>query len=264
MNNTGCTQGESIFKMDAVLVSDARNDRLKQVTEVAIISAGTQVNIIVVESNKEVFYDNVTTIHPVTPFNYNAYLNLGARVGSAEYILFANNDLIFMTGWKDSIISEMEKHGVVSASPYSPLSDGEQNFRVNSESIFGYDVTTKFCGWAFVWKRDFFDKVQGLDEDFGFWCADNSAVEKLKKHNEKHILVTSSLVQHLGRTTMPYLDANLKHAYTISGIEKFNRKFGVNLWEEPYLKNGKAKSLAPESYFKRLATRARHFLVSAN
>jgi len=199
------------FKMDVILISDAKDEKLRQITEVAIRSAGTRVNIIVVESNKEIYYDNVTTIHPVIPFNYNAYLNLGARAGASDYILFGNNDLIFISDWSETIISEMEKHGVVSASPLSPISNTESTFKISSGSVFGYEMMTRFCGWAFVWKRDFFNKVQGLDEDFAFWCADNSAIEQLKKHNEQHILVGSSLVQHMGGTTLKHLDSNLKY-----------------------------------------------------
>jgi hypothetical protein len=254
------TERASAFKMDLILISDARDEKLRQITEVAIISAGPHVNIIVVESNREIYYDNVITIHPTIPFNYNAYLNVGARAGSSEYILFGNNDLIFMPGWSENIISEMEKYGVVSASPLSPISNAEDTFIIGSGSVFGYDMMTKFCGWAFVWKRDFFDKVQGLDEDFAFWCADNSAVEQLKKHHEKHILVTSSLVQHMGSTTLKHLDSNLRYQYTVLGVEKFNTKFQVNLWEEAYLKKGRAKFQAPESTLKRLVRRVRNSL----
>lgn len=250
----------STFKMDVILISDARDEKLRQITEVAIVSAGTHVNIIVVESNKEIYYDNVTTIHPAIPFNYNAYLNLGAKAGSSEYILFGNNDLIFIADWSENITAEMEKYGAVSASPLSPISNAENTFVIGSGSVFGYDIMTKFCGWAFVWKRNFFNKAGGLDEDFAFWCADNSAVEQLRKHHEKHILVTSSLVQHMGGTTLKYLDSNLKYEYTVLGVEKFNMKFKVNLWEEAYLKKGRVKLQAPESTLKRLVRSVRNAL----
>jgi hypothetical protein len=221
--------------MDVVLVSDAKNSELRRITETAVASAGNSVNIIVVESNSSVSYDGALTINPSTSFNYNRFLNIGARHGTSDYVFFGNNDLIFFNNWEKNIISEMEKHSVISASPLSPynLSD----VKLSSESLYGHEIIRRFCGWAFVWKRSFFEKVGGLNEDFRFWCSDNAAIEQLIEQNEAHILVPSSLVQHMGNLTSRYLDPSILHSYTIEEVEKFNKKYNVNLWSLPHLKN---------------------------
>lgn len=143
-------------RIDIILVSDAKNKHLHAITLAAIASLGKSASVFVVESNKEVEYDNATTIHPSSPFNYNSYLNIGASYGSSEYIFFGNNDLLFGCNWDDIIIKAMEKHEVVSASPYSPHGNSDLLLHLNSEVIHGYEIIRQFCGWAFVWKRSFF------------------------------------------------------------------------------------------------------------
>lgn len=226
--------------MDVVLVSDAKNVELKRITEVAVASAGDSVNIIVVESNPLVFYKNAFTVHPKIPFNYNQFLNIGASYGVSDFIFFGNNDLLFLREWSKNLVREMEKYNVVSASPMSPYFSKE--ISIGSESLYGYEIIKRFCGWAFVWRRDFFNKVGGLKEDFRFWCSDNIVIEQLRAYNEKHILVPSSLVQHVGGLTTKHLISSVKQSYTIDEVEKFNKMFNTNLWLAPHLQHYKQKN----------------------
>jgi hypothetical protein len=228
--------------LDLVLVSDAKSPDLKNLTDIAIASAGTSINIIVIESNHEVTYPNVKTIHPTIPFNYNAYLNIGANAGYSDYIFFGNNDLIFMENWEVNLIEEMISNKVDSASPISPVFYLPDSPRINTGSLFGYELMTRFCGWAFIWTRELYNKIGKLDEDFIFWCSDNATIEQLKSFNAQHILVTSSLVQHLGNSTLTTLNNHLMYEYTISEVDKFNKKFKRDLWDEPHLKHLKPQN----------------------
>lgn len=226
------------FNIDVVLVSDAKNSRLKSITQMAIDTVGNIGRIIIVESNPLVSYENAIMIYPDQPFSYNAYLNIGANRGTAEYIFFGNNDIFFSKDWAVNLISELEKENVVSASPVCPRIASLLKLELYSGNYFGYDLISKFCGWAFVWKRSFYESVGGLDEDFKFWCSDNATVEQLINNNEKHILVTSSIVEHIGigRNTLNLLDKTIFYDYTFKEIEKFQKKFNKKIMNSDHFK----------------------------
>jgi len=226
------------YNIDVVIVSDAKTQELKEITEQALGTVGEDVNVIVIESNKQIHYEGVTVIYPNISFNYNKYLNIGASHGTADYIFFSNNDVIFYEDWDFNLIDNMKKLNVVSASPICPEIAMLLNINLFSGNYYGYELISRFCGWAFMWTRKFYNCVGGLNETFKFWCSDNITVEQLLMNNEKHILVTSSIVQHLdsGHNTMRCLEGCTLNEYTIKEIEKFNRLFNKNLWESPHFK----------------------------
>lgn len=214
------------ISMDLVLVSDAKNAALESITRNAIKTAGPYVNIIVIESNKDVTYNPIRTIHPDIPFNYNAYLNIGAKAGSSKYIFFGNNDLIFRKNWEINLVAAFEVNNVKSASP-APLSAVfEAKDRPNLK--FGYEVGTTFLGWAFVWTRQLYEQLGGLDERFYFWCSDNTTVEQLLEHNVKHMLVLNSNVDHLGSSTLRLLNDQQQVEYTHDEVVRFKNIYGKN------------------------------------
>ena len=213
---------------DVVLVSDARNNLLRNITINAIRSAGGQTNVIVVESNKNVGYEHAKVIYPNVPFNYNRYLNIGANEGNGDYIFFGNNDLIFTAGWATELSNAMNEFQVDSASPVCPYIHSFYDINIHSGVYEGNNLFTRFCGWAFAWRRTLYEQVGGLDESFSFWCSDNCTIEQLIRLEKNHILVTSSIVHHLarGRNTLRFSNAVIKKAYTILETKKFNKLFG--------------------------------------
>ena len=213
---------------DVVLVSDAKNNVLRNLTANAIKSAGNSVNIIVVESNEKVVYENAQVIHAKVPFNYNHYLNIGAHAGNSPFIFFGNNDLIFNADWDTELIETMNKNNADSASPICPYTHSIFDIGINSGIYEGYDNIRRFCGWAFMWRRSLFEEAGGLDESFSFWCSDNCTIEQLINLNKKHILVTSSIVNHLskGHNTIRFSDGETQQKYTFSETEKFIKKYG--------------------------------------
>lgn len=222
--------------IDVVLVSDAKNSFYKSLTCKAIDTVGKLANIIIVESNKDIFYNDVITVHPDEKFNYNRYLNIGASYGTADYIFFGNNDIIFSFNWEKKIIKAMKRLNISSASPLCPRVAKIMKIKANSGVLIGYELITRFCGWAFVWKRELYNQIGPLDEDFTFWCSDNACIEQLLNANEQHGLVTSSLVGHFGSLTLESLDPTLRQKYTLEEIDKFEKKYNKNLRNSPHLK----------------------------
>ena len=153
------------MKIDVVIVSDAKNDYLKSLTEQAIKTCVENekiinVNVFVVE-RQDVYYDKAVTIHVDTDIEYNKFLNKGASYGNSDYIFFANNDLLFGSNWAHKLISEMRNLKANSASPYCPESHIKNDTGIlqNTGSHEGYEVKREFSGWAFCWTRELWNKT---------------------------------------------------------------------------------------------------------
>lgn len=209
--------------LDMVILSNAKSEVFKNMTENAIktaleTSTGYRINIIVMEQNDNINYANATTIHYEGEFNYNAVANLGVLEGKAPYIMVANNDLIFKDNWLFYLLEA--DHNVVS--PKCPKDGRQTKFTQNTK---GFEVGRHFSGWCFMMKRTIWEEIGGLDEDFGFWFADNATVKQLEAKGYTPMIVPKSLVEHLGSRTLTTLPAQKQNEYTRGLIEKFNKKY---------------------------------------
>jgi GT2 family glycosyltransferase len=225
------------MEIDVILISDAKNDHFKEVTQDAINSSlknepNIIVNVIVIEA-KEIFYENATTIRQDGEFGYNKYLNTGASFGNAPYIFFGNNDLLFGENWASELISAMETSNANSASPFCPISKNVDNSSIlqNTGIYEGYKIREHFSGWAFCWRRALWEKIK-LDENILFWCCDNATIQQLINGEEKHILVTNSIVKHLdnGSKTLLSLPESKRIELMYPEVKKFNKLYEQNLF----------------------------------
>lgn len=221
--------------IDVVIVSNSKNEYLRSLTQQTIDTAKNNeskvsVNITVVEFQDYNFF-NAETIRQEGEFCYNKFLNQGAELGKSEYIAFCNNDLIFGNDWATNIISEMEENNVSSACPYCPESNymNKTGIEKNSGVYFGYEVRKEFVGWIFVWKRKLWERLK-LDEQIKFWASDNSCAKVLQLNNEKHILVTSSIVKHVwnGSNTLNTVPPNERYDLMHRQIKRFNKLYKEN------------------------------------
>ena len=214
--------------IDIVILSYAKTDAFKKLTEDCIKSlyasdrAGL-FNVIVVESIKGVTYDKVKTIHPEGKFNYNKFANIGIAEGKSEYVCVCNNDLIFNDSWATQLL----KYGYDSMSPKCPRNLLQRDMY---GAIMGYETGKHISGWCICLKRKVWDKISGFDEDFEFWCADDSYREQLLNSGIKHYLISTSSVTHLGSQTLDTEDESRKQYLTTEMARKFNKKFGRNLF----------------------------------
>ena len=145
-------------------------------------------------------------------FGYNKYMNLGleflAHNSDNEYVVLANNDLLFQPGWWANIYKAMEDNNLLSACPISPKSNRHRNLDPTSEEVmFGYEIRPHLPGWCIVQKRkQLYGIIGKLDEDFSFWFCDNDYGNTLKQYGIKHGLVLNSHVQHLGNPDGPTIN----------------------------------------------------------
>ncbi len=89
--------------VDLIILSKANTTQKKNMTTQAITSAfmgsnGIAMSITVLEQANARYARANTVIKPEA-FNYNKFANYGASLGKAEWIVLANNDLIFHDQW---------------------------------------------------------------------------------------------------------------------------------------------------------------------
>lgn len=212
--------------LDLVIISYAKNRQIQQMTQNAINTAingakGVKINVIAVESQKNVRYNNAKTIYPDFPFNYNAYGNFGIKQGEAHYVMHANNDLLFKPNWLNELIKA--NHPLVS--PKEPRDSRQRDILVNEVG----DVTGRhLSGWCFMMERSLWENIGGFDEDVNFYCSDDVVIEQCKVFDVQPMLVVNSIVQHLVSTTLKTVSPTDRTELTDNQVKIFNKKYDQN------------------------------------
>ncbi len=212
--------------VDVVIISDGKDARMQAMTQNAINTCingarGIKVNVIVVESVKSVSYRNAQTIYPDFTFNYNAYGNYGIKLGSAHYVMLANNDLLFKPNWLTELIKA--NHPLVS--PKEPRDQRQRDIRVNT---IGTKTGRHLSGWCFMIERSLWEKIGGFDEDVNFYCSDDVVIEQCKEFGVEPMLVVNSIVNHLVSTTLKTVSPTDRVTLTDEQVRIFNKKYDQN------------------------------------
>jgi hypothetical protein len=199
-------------ELDIIILSNAQTPELRKLTCQALESLTNSEDpnkvrflIQVYESASTIPYSYpfCQTIFPRKPFNYNKFMNLGIKKGTASYVVLCNNDLIFQPGWASSILETFRTYPELdSASPLCEINHRELGIYPNTGTYFGYEVRKQIAGWCLFFKRSMLQKTGLLDERFRFWYADNDYANTLEKNKILHALVSSSLVDHLESQTL--------------------------------------------------------------
>lgn len=226
------------MNIDVVIVSDAKDERLRMLTQQAIDSccneSKVKVNIIVVESQPVHYLEADHMIYPQEHISYNRFLNMGATAGNSDYIAFCNNDLLFGKDWANNLLEAMDLFESNSACPYCPISHNidKSLIKINSGVYAGYAIRQYFAGWCFVLTRELWNRIGRLDERLSFWCCDNATAEQVKLQNERHILVTNSIVTHLsnGSQTLNTISHSERQKLMHPEVRKFNQLYNQNLF----------------------------------
>ncbi|AXF52621.1 MAG: hypothetical protein [Caudoviricetes sp.] len=212
--------------IDIVILSNAVNSRFKAMTQQSIDTAfstadGLQINVIVIEQRQGVTYNKATTHHEPSEFNYNKFANIGARIGKAKRIMISNNDVIFKKGW----LHELLLRDLELMSTHCP-NDIRQRGITKDEK--GDQVGRHFSGWNFVISRNLWTQIDGFDEDFGFYCADNSVLEQCRELGILPTVIHNSYVQHLCSQTLRTVSK--KDELTWRYVHLFNEKYNKELF----------------------------------
>ena len=207
---------------DVVFLSNAKTDALRSMTQTAIDTciSGAQdfpLSITVVEQCSGVHYRSTRTIYRPGQFRYNAFANEGAALGAAEWIVLANNDLVFTDGW----LRELLAADYPLVSPKSP-NDGRQSDI--TENTIGDQTGRHLSGWCFMMRRELWERIGGFDECVDFWCSDDAVIEQCRAVGTLPMLVPRAVVHHLGSETLK-TESNLDDL-TWAQVKKFSDKYG--------------------------------------
>lgn len=237
------------INIDIIILSYAKNNELKQLTEQTISSlrasedpAQIQFNIVVIESNnhlKPYQFNHSLTIYPDTEFGYNKYLNIGLRATSNQYVCLCNNDLIFHKGWASEIWNVMNKHPLIkSANPFcdqfnyqTPITNNKQLVEGSTANLFKGILT----GWCIFIKRELIDIIGYFDERFSFWYADRDYGKTILAHKIKHALVINSKVTHLGNKSHNAISKKTLQQFTHDQKAVYENKWGkdkTSYWQQ--------------------------------
>lgn len=211
--------------LDLIILSKAATYRESLMTQKAIDSAydganGLPINIIVIEGGVGDYHD-AQTVYNLNKFNYNAFANHGAGMGTAEWIMIANNDLEFTNGWLHNLLSA--DHPVVS--PHEPVDARQADITANEK---GFETGKHFSGWCFMISRRLWLEIGGFDEDVDFWCSDDAVIEQVKAKGVMPMLVKESIVRHAGSQTLLQQPEDVQTDWKWRNVFIFNTKYGKN------------------------------------
>lgn len=222
--------------LHTIILANSANNNIHRMTQRCIDTLWTygsadKNEVVIVETqpstSEYIGYDGAISIYPNEPFNYNRFQNIGYQFlkernsFDAEYVLLANNDLVFHTSWFCPLVRAINS-GYDSVSPKSP---GWMFHNEFDNSIHeGWRIGHEFAGWCILFKASSLEKLMPLDEQFEFWCADNDMVANMQKLGMKHALVGSSWVTHLVNQSH-HLANDLNH-FTNGMVNRYNKKWG--------------------------------------
>ena len=226
------------LKIDIIILSYAKTVQLQQITIEAIESLFLSENpheigfeVLVLESNRDLApyqYANTKTIHPEEAFGFNKYLNIGIAQTSNAYVCLCNNDLIFHEHWAGELIKAMtENPAIQSANPYCPQFGYHERIQNGPDVLLRHQtmhLNGVLTGWCIFVKRSMLETIGLLDEQFGFWYADNDYDFTLRKYKLAHALVKRSKVTHRVSQSHDTL-MDKKEEMTTGQKEKFERKW---------------------------------------
>lgn len=211
--------------VDLVILSKAKTYRDSLMTQKAIDTAhdganGLPINVIVIEGGVGDYHD-ATTVYNRNPFNYNMFANEGAGMGTAEWIMIANNDLEFKNGWLHNLLAA--DSDVVS--PHEPTDYRQSTIIQNTQ---GFEIGKHFSGWCFMIRRKLWLEIGGFDTDVTFWFSDDVVVEQVKALGVVPMLVKDSVVEHLGSVTFKQEAEDVVNELKWRNCYIFNTKYGKN------------------------------------
>jgi hypothetical protein len=209
--------------VDVIILSRADTPQLGNMTQQTIDTciAGANslpVNVMVVEQKRHV-YRHARTIYRPDEFNYNHFANLAAKLGSAPWIMVANNDLIFHDGWLHNLLAA----GHIFVSPKCPRDSRQSDITKNTT---GYRTGRHLSGWCYMLSRDLWQRIGGFDEEVSFWCSDDAVIEQCGELGTYPMLVPGAQVEHLQSATLNTQSRERYDELTWAQLEVFINKYG--------------------------------------
>lgn len=227
-----------MIKPDIIFLSNTKDIHHYGLTTRAIntlrASEAFSFNEIIVETNAEYLnrgfiYNGSTVVIPNEDFNYNKFLNIGLKYSTSDWVIIANNDVIFTQNWFTNLMDFQSKNPqYLSLSPYEPNWHIEKGMHKTASHYAGYRTSYEITGWCIVIHRSVIDKCELFDEQFKFWYQDNDYAETIRHAKIQHALVTNSRVYHDISKSYDTMSAEKLHEMTHAQTQIFYKKWPQN------------------------------------
>jgi len=165
-------------------------------------------NVVVIESG-EMFVcgQDKTIMYDMDYFCYNHALNIGISATKSDWVILANNDLIFHPKFMSEIIFySVMMPDVKSFSPWNSHGGWHDTlfagFPLN-RAFFGYRTCYELTGWCIIVRREILEAIE-LSERVNFWYSDNVYGDELSRIKMRHALIRESKVDHLCSQTIDF------------------------------------------------------------
>ena len=174
-------------------------------------------NVVIIESEAPHAAKYVGQDHTIywkrDAFNYHGALNLGIKATQNEWVVLANNDLIFHPGWFSEIVRVHGLHPHIHSfsSWTSYWQWHEQAFAADldrvkkADAVLGYRAIDELAGWCLTVRRELLNRLN-LRETVDFYYSDRIYADELLKIDMKHALVVKSRVDHVAHVTLRHQD----------------------------------------------------------
>lgn len=196
---------------------------------------------------------NVRVLKYDAPFNYSEICNMAADEAKTEFLVFANNDLVFeQEGWLDAMLNHLEQPTVGLVGSRLSYPDGSiqhagvvmhlqglaSHFKGN---ITNGDTDSKMClyvsGVTFalaVIRKSLFTQLNGLDPDFAVGLNDVDFCLRLRGQGLKIICCSNPQVIHLESQSRHSMLSSRGFVRATKEISHFYLKHGGKSNEEDF------------------------------
>jgi len=177
-------------------------------------------------------YDNLTkllrSVEEHTPVDYEAVIvdsgsrvrgytepmNQALRAARGEFLLALNDDIEVSEGWIEPLL-ERARAGIWACTPDMTHTDGPQ----------------VFAPYCLCLRRDAFENLGGLDEQFVHWCSDIDLARRLidAGHSPVKVKLPNPITHEVGGTTTRYPEraGEIGHICT-EDLKRYLEKWGVD------------------------------------
>jgi GT2 family glycosyltransferase len=212
-------------KVSVIMLVNTADEKFYEMTENAINSLFSseceetvEWDVVVVESNKESEwkYEGCKMVVPEGEFHYNRFLNIGIANADddAEWLVAANNDVLFHDGWMSAMLDFASRNKEVrSMSPIDPTCEKDAKaFPSWNDGVIGYSVGegNAVKGHCIVFHSSLLGVPYLFDEQWEFYGQDDDYGLTLKANGQFHCLIPKSKVEHFGKRSHKLFGKSLK------------------------------------------------------
>jgi glycosyltransferase involved in cell wall biosynthesis len=150
------------------------------------------------------------------PLGVTKNWNRGIQLSTGEFIVIANNDIVFTDGWDVPLIKAISE-GATLASPYHTRYGLPADFPKGSERISN---NFPILGACFMSRRDLYDRIGLFPEQLVLWFNDTWLVKTVEAFGGRFSECSDSYIHHYYSKTISQV-ANLVQI-TNGDAERFN------------------------------------------